>query len=335
MPRILVVGMAQRGHVGSFFLEAARSTGKEARLEDAKDAFEAATWRRRVNWWLRGHRPADLAGFSQRVLNVAEEFGADIVIATGLAPLDVACISALRQKQTITVNYSTDDPWNPRQRGRWFLDTLPHYTAIFTPRRSNVSDFSSHGCKNVYYLPFAYEPSLHFVERPTVEEEKNFAADVVFAGGADRERLPLLKALIETGLRVDLYGAYWGREPATRARWKGHAEPQTLRKAIAAAKVCPCLVRRANRDGHAMRSYEVPAIGGVILAEATDDHKEMFGEEGALYFRDIPEMITKAKWLIAHQADARQMAECARVRVTAGPNTYRDRLETILAMCLS
>ena len=58
-----------------------------------------------------------------------------------------------------------------------------------------------------------------------------------------------------------------------------------------------------------MRSYEVPAMRGVVLAEATDDHRQMFGEEGALYFRDIPEMITKAKWLVAHQAEARQMAD--------------------------
>jgi spore maturation protein CgeB len=108
-----------------------------------------------------------------------------------------------------------------------------------------------------------------------------------------------------------------------------------LRKATSAAMVCLCLARKANRDGHTMRSYEVPAMRGVILAEATDDHKDMFGEEGALYFRDTPEMITKAKWLVAHQPEVRQMAERAYARITSGANTYRDRLETILTLCLS
>ena len=84
-----------------------------------------------------------------------------------------------------------------------------------------------------------------------------------------------------------------------------------------------------------MRSYEVPAMGGVVLAEATDDHRQMFGEEGALYFRDTPEMITKAKWLIAHEAEARQMAARAHARITRGANTYRDRLVTILAACVN
>ena len=83
-----------------------------------------------------------------------------------------------------------------------------------------------------------------------------------------------------------------------------------------------------------MRSYEVPAMQGVILAESTDDHKGMFGEEGALYFRDTPEMVDKAKWLLAHQEEGRQMADRAHTRITGGKNTYRDRLETILNTCL-
>ncbi len=88
-------------------------------------------------------------------------------------------------------------------------------------------------------------------------------------------------------------------------------------------------------NGHTMRSYEVPAMQAVILAESTDDHKDMFGEEGALYFRDIPEMISKAKWLVAHEAEARQMAARAHARITRAANTYRDRLVTILATCLN
>ena len=62
----------------------------------------------------------------------------------------------------------------------------------------------------------------------------------------------------------------------------------TIRAASASAKVCLCLVRRANRDGHTMRSFEAAAIGGCILAEDTADHREIFGPEdyAARYFRE-------------------------------------------------
>jgi len=134
-----------------------------------------------------------------------------------------------------------------------------------------------------------------------------------------------------------LYGHDWQRHSKLASCFRGHAYPSTLRKAVAVARICLCLVRQANRDGHAMRSYEVPAMKWVMLAEATDDHREMFGEEGdcALFFRDTSEMVDKAKWLLAHQEEGRQMADRAHARITSGKNTYRDRLETILDTCLN
>jgi spore maturation protein CgeB len=45
-------------------------------------------------------------------------------------------------------------------------------------------------------------------------------------------------------------------------------------------------------------------------------------------------MVAKAQWLLGHRVEAREMAERAYRRVTAGRNTYRDRLETILSDCL-
>ncbi len=61
--------------------------------------------------------------------------------------------------------------------------------------------------------------------------------------------------------------------PITRANWRGVADQDTIRSASAAARVCLCLVRRANRDGHVMRSFEAAVIGGCILAQDTADHR--------------------------------------------------------------
>jgi len=147
---------------------------------------------------------------------------------------------------------------------------------------------------------------LHFIgeravaahqERAQPEEEAGLASDVIFVGGADRDRVPLVAALIATGLRVALYGGYWNRYAPTREHHRGHADPRTIRQATAAAKIALCLVRRANRDGHVMRSFEIPAIGACMLVEETEEHREIFSIEGetVVYFRSIPEMIDKAR----------------------------------------
>jgi spore maturation protein CgeB len=185
----------------------------------------------------------------------------------------------------------------------------------------------------VRYLPFAYAPGLHFCERPdNSEEAARFCADVVFAGGADADRVPLVNRLIRERFDVALYGGYWNRFPATRPCARGRAAPSTLRKAIGGSKVALCLVRRANRDGNAMRTFEVAAMGACMLAEYTEEHREILGEDGdaVVYFRTPDEMVDRLRWLVSHDYERRRLGAAVHTRITSRPNTYRDRLKTMM-----
>jgi spore maturation protein CgeB len=209
------------------------------------------------------------------------------------------------------------------------------YDHAFSPRRANLDDLRRLGGPEVSYLPFAYAPDLHYPEAQVTEDERrSLECDVVFAGGADRDRVPYLAALIRAGFEVGLYGGYWERFPETRNSCRGHADPATLRKAIGGAKVALCLVRRANRDGHAMRTFEVAAMGGCMLAEDTEEHQEIFGADGqaVLYFSGIDEMLEKLRWLVRHDEERRRLARAAHEIVTRGGHTYQDRLETMLRL---
>ena len=332
--RILILGNSAPFHVGAHFANAARELELDVSFCDVTGAYSRNRIWRTINWHLLGRRPARLRTFSDKVLKICERNRPTILLSTGLAPLNRVAVLALRAMKVRCANFLTDDPWNPAHRAAWFLDALPNYDCVFSPRQANLEDLRALGCNAVYQLPFAYAPEFHFPETLSNAQQSEFESDVMFAGGADADRVPFLEALCDAGFRVMLFGHDWEKHSRLRTCFRGHADPATLRRAVAGTKICLCLVRRANRDGHAMRSYELPALGGVLLAEPTNDHKDMFGEEGALYFRDTPEMIAKAKWLVAHQPEARAMAERACACITSGANTYRDRLETILAACL-
>src|SRR5205823_10084645 len=136
------------------------------------------------------------------------------------------------------LNYLTDDPLNQVHCAPWFMKALPYYDHVFSPRRANLEDLRRLDCPAVSYVPFAYAPELHFPEpSATPEEQERFAAEAVVAGGADCDRVPYMAALIRAGFKVALYGGYWERYPETKAHARGHAAPQTLRKAIREAKV--------------------------------------------------------------------------------------------------
>jgi spore maturation protein CgeB len=105
-----------------------------------------------------------------------------------------------------------------------------------------------------------------------------------------------------------------------------------LRWVTGGSKVVLGLVRRANRDGHSMRSFEAPAMRACLLTEDTPEHREIFGAEGecVLYFRDYPQMVAKAHQLLSDASLRERLADAAYSRITGTGNAYRDRLESMI-----
>jgi hypothetical protein len=212
------------------------------------------------------------------------------------------------------------------------LDALPLYDRVWSARTSNLDDLRRHGCASVDYLPFGFDPDLFFPQAPTAAERPTYDADICFAGGADADRVPYMATLAGAGLSLALYGDYWSRFSETKHADRGHASPEVLRKAASGAAISLCLVRRANRDGHTMRSFEVPAVGGCMLAEDTDEHRSFFGPSGraVIYFKTMTEMAERARALLSDPAERARLATAAHRLIAAGGYTYADRLQTML-----
>ncbi|MGH9545460.1 MAG: CgeB family protein [Terriglobales bacterium] len=333
MERLVLVGNPGEVHVGAHLYQAAGQLGYTVQLCNSEGAFESFDWWRKLNWHLRGHRPSRLMEFGDLLFRNCTDFGATCLLSTGIAPIEETTLQRLGELGVRRINFLTDDPWNRAHYAPWFLKALQHYDQVFSPRRANLEDLRRAGCRKVTYLPFAYAPGVHFPDPPlTAEEHRRLAADVIFAGGADHDRLPWIRALIEAGFSMALYGGYWDRQSHTK-RWdRGIAGTQEIRRAVAAGKVALCLVRQANRDGHAMRTFELAAMGACILAEDTPEQREILGEhgQGVVYFRSCPEMVERAQWLLEHDDERRRLAVYARERLSSGRNTYADRLVAML-----
>jgi hypothetical protein len=331
--RLVIVGNPEPIHVGAHLLNAARSLGLSVELCDSKAAFEAPWPVAKLNWWLRGRLPSRLDDFSRQVVEVCQKLKPRWIISTGISPIAGWALEVIGKLGLQRLNFLTDDPWNPAHRAPWFMNALPHYDHVFSPRRANLEDLRSLGRLQVSYLPFAYAPEAHFAELPVTDKEKErFGTDIVFVGGADHERIPYISALSRAGFKIALYGRYWTRFREARGHNCGHADLQTSRKAICGAKIALCLVRRANRDGHSMRTFEVPAIGACMLVEDTEEHREIFGEDGeaVVYFRSIEGMIEKTSWLLRHDDDRLKLARAAQTLIRSRDNSYKDRLMSML-----
>ena len=326
--KVALVGMFGGTHLGGSFAGAAERLGVEHIAFDADEAFSGPRLLRTLSWRLAGHRPPRLHSFSERVVASCLENRPDVLIALGTASLTRASVQKLASAGIVCMTFCSDDPFNKTQRADWHLAALPAYGVVFTPRRANITDLRALGCADVRYLPFGYDEALF---GPPAEENGQ-DLDVLFVGGADRDRVEFMREFLRSGLKTGLVGGYWDRSPETKAHALGFKTPRELCALSAGAKVNLCLVRRANRDGHVMRSFEIAAVGGCMLAEDTGEHREIFGPEGeaVLYFRDAGEASSKAAVLLSNASERIRMAQAVRKRAGGTDNTYRARLKTML-----
>lgn len=331
--RVILVGIPKPTHVGLHLKNAAPAAGIEMSVMNMEEAYAGPRLLRTLYWRLLGHRPMQMDEFSARLVERCRVEKPDFVLTTGLAPVNETALKHIAGMGIPVANFLTDDPWNPAHRAPWFMRALPHYRHVFTPRHANEDQLRSCGVPDVSYLPFAYATEDHHPPADlTDEDRKRWGGLVAFIGGADADRVALVRVLVRAGIPVGLWGGYWKEHPDLAPHAHGHADAETCRKIVAAAGANLCLVRRANRDGHSMRSYEMPAIGGLLLVEDTPDHRELFGPDGeaVLYFTGMADVVARAKVALAITEAERQCQRIkTRQKVISSGNTYTDRLEVI------
>lgn len=325
--KLVLVGLDGGAHVAGSLRAAAPAVGHEAMLADVRDSESRSRFVNALCYRL-DRRPARLHAFGRRLAALCAQQRPALVLCTGQSPLGAGAHDALDALGIERRVWLTDDPFNPAHRARWFLRTLHRYAVVFSPRLRNLDELAAAGARAVRHLPFGYDPNLFFVEPPTEP-----AVDLVFVGGADADRAPILRRLAAEGFSLALYGGYWQRFGLPADAIRGLAEPAAIRRATRAACISLCLVRRANRDGHVMRSYEIAACGGVPLVEDTPEHRSLFGPEGeaALYFADEDQLVAQARRLLADAGLRERLREAAHSRIATADNRYAARLASLSA----
>ena len=337
--RILLVGNPRATHVGLHFMNGSAAAGVDAEVLDMEAGYSGPRLLRTVFWRCLGRRPLRLDRFSKEVAARCRESRPELVLCTGIAPVNAEAVAQIRSMGIPIVNFLTDDPWNPQHAAPWFMKALPKYDRVFTPRRANMDELRSLKGPGIHYLPFAYAPEVHFPPTPMSDEEmKRWQSDVLFIGGGDSDRSAVMLPLRNAGFKLDLWGGYWDRFDGLRDCARGHAGPDEFRKLVANAAINLCLVRKANRDGHSMRSFELPAVGGCLVVEDTAEHREIFGPHGdcVSYYSTEDSLASEIAVLLAQPEERIRRASAVRDRISVnGRHRYSDRLSTLISHSLS
>ncbi len=239
------------------------------------------------------------------------------------------------QPQAKLISLSEDDMYALHNRSLYYTYGLKYYDIVFTTKIYNLDELKLLGAKRAELFLDSYNENLH---KPIsiIEEEKNkFACDVGFIGTFENDRAGKMLYLAEKGIKVVVWGNGWSqwenRHPNLIIKDKPVYGDDYV-KAIIAAKINLCFLRKINRDEITSRSVEIPACGGFMLAERTKRHLEFFEEDKeAVFFDSNEELLEKIRKYLNDEAARKQIAETGRQRCLKSGYSMREQLNKILS----
>jgi spore maturation protein CgeB len=233
-------------------------------------------------------------------------------------------------KQATWANLNPDDPLDRSNAGganRNVVEGIPAYDAYFVWSRNLVEKVNEAGAKAVFYLPFGFDEIMH---APSLRSRFATRDSVVFVGSWDRDREEWLSRVDATKLQI--FGWAWDRASSQQLRPAinnkmifGH----DLALVTGEAAACINILRRQNLGSHNMRTFEVPAMNGLLLTMRSAEQQGFFPEgEASLMFGspdELNDLIGKIRSSPDWSATIRK-----RGHDSVKNHTYTDRAKQLL-----
>lgn len=209
-------------------------------------------------------------------------------------------------------------------RHDYSMDFLREVGPVLSYARSEADELAAQGV-DAHCLPNGFDPKMPLPEVPSTGE-------LVFVGSRYPNRVELLERLHAAGVPVRAYGRQWSRHPVDRLRtWELRRPEVPSERDIPLAEAYAVQAAAAGavnihglQAGHAMRTFEVPGMGGLQLVDR-DDVAEFY-EPGTevLVFHGADELVELGRRIVADPAWGASIREAGRRRSHA-EHTFAHR----------
>ena len=271
---------------------------------------------------------------NRRLRAAVEEFKPEVIWIFKGMEIFPETLSFAREKGILLVNYNPDNPFIFSGRGSGnqnITRSIGLYDLLFTYNLEILQQLESKDKKIgavTALLPFGYDVDDESYQQAAGQEE---VIRVCFLGNPDDQRASFIEGLAAQDIPMDVYGRDWDkwlRNPHIRIFPPVYGVE--MWKVLRRYRVQLNLMRIHNLDSHNMRTFEVPGIGGIMLAPDTREHRVFFeaGKEVFLY-KDLEDCAAQARQLMQLPAtEAEQIRRQARQRSQG--YSYKDRTKQAL-----
>ena len=322
--RLLLVGSTAPWAIEQFYVRYLAEWGVVVEVFDPSAHIEHTLYHR-ILLRMGSLQPYKTA--NESLMEAAERFRPDIIWIFKGIEFKPETLNRIKKNGARLVNYNPDHPYirtSVSHGGKNVADCVPLYDLHFCYSRQLAARIEREFNIPASWLPFGYELSDSDYSRiVNVEEIRR----VGFVGNPDRLRARIIHRLGDAGVPVDVYGYNWKnfiRENGNIRIYNaifGDVFWQKLRQ----YRVQLNIFRPHNAGSHNMRSFEIPAAGGIMLAPDSPEHRTFFvhGEE-AFFYQSEEEIERYCRELLAME-NVGPIREKARKRSVSEDYSYRNR----------
>ena len=338
--KILVIGPLNEGALAESYARAFERLGMEVVRFDSEVALRQASRFAGNRILRRAMRSSLWNTVNREAMEVAQRVRPGLIFAVKCSFFHPETIRQMRKSTGAPfVNHYPDNPyigirWDPREASalrRDLIEVFRQYSILWMWERSLVERLQGDGVE-AKYLPFAVDPEL-FHPQSTTEplhcQSCGAQHQVVFVGTCTRARRREIACIRKHS--VAIWGNGWPSKWKSALQHRVHAPvyAEAVARIHGAAEVSLNVLNAENLGGPNMRTFEVPASGGVMLARYTEAQDQLLPEnEAAAYYRSPEEIDAKIDWLLGDAA-LRERIRRNGVRLAA-LQTYDHRAAEVL-----
>jgi spore maturation protein CgeB len=335
--KILLVSSFEPWSIGLSYFRAFQQLGQEIACFDMTAEYERSSPLTRNRYTNRMIMPFASRNMSKKLLATAKEYKPDLIFVHKGSLIDPKTVRKLKDNTSAALYiFNPDDPFNPNHgaSNEFIRNSISIYDIYFIWSKTLISNLKQAGARQVEYLPFAGDPTLHYPAALTKDNIQSYGSDTAFIGNWDEERERWLSELEEYNLTI--WGTdYWGkkcRNKFLRSSWKGRTViGDQMSKVVQSSKINLNILRLQNKGAHNMRTFEIPACGGFMLHERSEELLELF-EEGKEIdcFSTAEELKNKIIFYLKNDNLRMKIAEAGYQRLLKSGYCYMDRAKQIL-----
>lgn len=274
----------------------------------------------------------DIAAYNQKVIRTCEKYQPSLVFVSKGVYLYPSTIKAIKEvvNKTIIVCFHPDDPGsnNPITSNSLIINSIPEYDYYFIWGKKFFPKLTSLGAQQIYYLPFGYDKNLIPPWEPCTKNRY----EISFIGNGDRERRKWLKSFSNQNLKapISVFGTHY--KAYNNVKLYPPVYDATYFEIFRNSKININILRSQNKGALNMRTFDIPASGGFMLHEMSEEAAQIFRPNvEAVYFSSPEELADKCNYYLKHDGVREKITYQGYLKAKQ-EHSYHNRMQEVIKL---